>query len=373
MIEKIPLALKYRPLLFSDVVGQEQTVTKILDMFKAERSYPTSMLFVGPHGVGKTTLARLVAKRLNCLTPDKDTGDACNTCTVCQKFNNTVNNGGDTSFSLFKEVNGADVNGVDDMRNLTKEARYATSYKYKVFIIDEVHMLTNQAFQVLLKPIEEPVQNVVYILCTTEVHKVPKTIVSRSRQYTLSLVDDLSLMRMVHNVVAKETGHKLGKNVLKPFVLNYGGHVRDVLQGCEAIVDRLRLNKDIDPTEFMQKEILGKIKTSDVKALLLSIYRGDFKKVISNVPDAVKAAYVVEQLITFHTETLRYYAEETKETNFYNDIYSFVDSKRADITVLSFVNTMAIFIDALDKLKRYLIKEDALLLNCLLQATKEFV
>ena len=168
------LARKYRPMFFDDVVGQ-QHVTLTLKNAILQKRIANAYLFCGPRGVGKTTIARIVAKALNC--DQGPTVTPCNQCSSCVEINES------RSLDVF-EIDGASNRGIDEVRNLREGLRYApTPGKYRIYIIDEVHMLTNEAFNALLKTLEEPPPNVLFVFATTESHKVPATILSRCQRF----------------------------------------------------------------------------------------------------------------------------------------------------------------------------------------------
>lgn len=164
-------ALKYRPQHFNTVVGQAHITTTLKNAIKTEQ-LAHSFLFCGPRGVGKTTCARILAKTINCENIQEN-GEACNTCESCSSFNENA------SFNIH-EIDAASNNSVEDIRSLVDQVRYApASGKFKIYIIDEVHMLSASAFNAFLKTLEEPPLYVKFILATTEKHKIIPTILSR--------------------------------------------------------------------------------------------------------------------------------------------------------------------------------------------------
>ena len=170
------LANKYRPKNFSEVIGQKTTVNALRNIIK-NKNYHNGYIFSGSRGVGKTTLGRLFAKALNCTNYDREKGETCNVCSVCEEINSNAH------LDLI-EIDAASRTGVDDMRDLLESVQYRpSSGNFKIYLIDEVHMLSIQSFNALLKTLEEPPAHVVFILATTEAHKIPKTIVSRCLQF----------------------------------------------------------------------------------------------------------------------------------------------------------------------------------------------
>ena len=175
MNEYIVSARKYRPMKFSDVVGQDALTTTLRNTVKSGK-LAHAYLFCGPRGVGKTTCARIFAKAINCEHPT-DNGEACGACESCKAFEEG------RSFNIF-ELDAASNNGVDQIKQLMEQTRIPPQVgRYKVFIIDEVHMLSQQAFNAFLKTLEEPPAHVIFILATTEKHKILPTILSRCQIY----------------------------------------------------------------------------------------------------------------------------------------------------------------------------------------------
>ncbi len=195
-------ARKYRPQTFDTVVGQEHITTTLKNSIRTNH-LAHAFLFCGPRGVGKTTCARILAKTLNCEHPTENM-EACDTCNNCQSFNNN------TSFNVF-ELDAASNNSVEDIRNLTEQVRFSPQQgKYKVYIIDEVHMLSTAAFNAFLKTLEEPPSYAIFILATTEKHKILPTILSRCQIFdfkritTNDTVQHLAQITVKENIVADE-------------------------------------------------------------------------------------------------------------------------------------------------------------------------
>jgi DNA polymerase-3 subunit gamma/tau len=185
---------KYRPQKFTDLVGQEYIVQTITNEIKLEH-LAHAYLFSGPRGVGKTTLARLLAKAVNCSNRAKDTFEPCEECSSCQEI--TLGRNVDVI-----EIDAASQTGVDNVReNIIENAQYKpTKSPYKVFIIDEVHMLSTSAFNALLKTLEEPPAHCIFVLATTELHKLPATILSRCERFNFkknSLYDNERTLRKI--------------------------------------------------------------------------------------------------------------------------------------------------------------------------------
>src|SRR5579864_1964323 len=189
-------ARKYRPQLFSTVVGQSHITTTIKNAIR-NKQLAHAFLFCGPRGVGKTTCARILAKAINCENPAPD-GEACNACHSCISFN-------EGSSLNIHELDAASNNSVDDIRSLVDQVRFAPQAgKYKVYIIDEVHMLSTSAFNAFLKTLEEPPRHAVFILATTEKHKIIPTILSRCQIFDFNRIKIEHIVTHLAEISKKE-------------------------------------------------------------------------------------------------------------------------------------------------------------------------
>jgi DNA polymerase-3 subunit gamma/tau len=224
MMSHVVLARKYRPKDFSSVVGQDSIVSILLSAIKQNRM-AHALLFTGGRGVGKTTLARLVAKSLVCIGDNKP----CNNCFQCK--------GVDDFNSLdVIEIDGASNTSVDDVRELRENAKYQpTSAKYKIFIIDEVHMLSQNAFNALLKILEEPPSHIIFIFATTEVHKLPKTILSRCQRYDFKRFSENTVYLNLKDIIKKEN-YSFEEEAVKLLAKLSDGSMRDALSMLEQVL-----------------------------------------------------------------------------------------------------------------------------------------
>ena len=201
------LARKWRPQTFDDLVGQ-QTVTRTLENAIKEGRIHHAFLFSGPRGVGKTTCARVLAKALNCHSSDSPVTRPCGVCPSC------VDIAASRSMDVL-EIDGASNRGIDEVRELRDSAKYqAIRDRYRIFIIDEVHMLTTEAFNALLKILEEPPSHVFFIFATTEKHKVPATIASRVQVFDFKRISDNVLVQRLSHIT-KEEGIKISDRSLE--------------------------------------------------------------------------------------------------------------------------------------------------------------
>lgn len=222
----LTLYRKYRPNKFSKIIGQNQIVTSLQNAIINDK-FSHAYLLCGPRGVGKTSIAKIFAKTVNCLKIIN--GEACNECYICESFNNN-------SCLDLLEIDGASNNGVDEIRELKEKISLLPSLcKYKVYIIDEVHMLTISAFNALLKTLEEPPRHAIFILATTEVYKIPLTIVSRCQKFDFKLVNKNNLVQNLITVLEQEQ-IPYEKDGLEQIALLSSGAVRDSLSILEQVI-----------------------------------------------------------------------------------------------------------------------------------------
>ena len=263
------LALKYRPSSFEDLIGQDVATETIINSIKANK-VPNAYLFTGIRGIGKTTIARIVAKSLNCLNGIEN---LCNKkpCANCDAIANS-------SHIDVLEMDAASKTGVDDVRDLLEFSRYGpTSSKYKIFIIDEVHMLSKQAFNALLKTLEEPPEYLKFIFATTEIKKIPITVVSRCQRFDLSRIKSSELFEFIKKIKEKENGN-VSDDALKLIVKISEGSVRDALSLLDRGLIALDNNKKLDLNTA--QKIFGYFDKSQLINIFKFILEGNEKEVI---------------------------------------------------------------------------------------------
>ena len=264
------LALKYRPQTFDDLIGQDVVAETILNSIKANK-VPNAYLFTGIRGIGKTTIARVVAKSLNC---SNGVNNLCkeSLCENCTSISNS-------NHIDVLEMDAASKTGVDDVRDLIEFSRYGpTTAKYKIFIIDEVHMLSKQAFNALLKTLEEPPEYLKFIFATTEIKKIPITVISRCQRFDLSRIKSLELFDFIKKIKDKENGN-VSDEALKLIVKISEGSVRDAL----SLLDRalLTLDKDKELDLSSAQKIFGYFDKSQLINLFQLIFEGKETEVLN--------------------------------------------------------------------------------------------
>ncbi len=264
------LALKYRPQTFNDLIGQDVVAETITNSIKADK-IPNAYLFTGIRGIGKTTTARIVAKALNC---SNGIDNLCkeNFCESCKSIS-------ESSHIDVLEMDAASKTGVDDVRDLIEFSRYGpTSAKYKIFIIDEVHMLSKQAFNALLKTLEEPPAYLKFIFATTEIKKIPITVKSRCQRFDLSRIKSSELLEFIKKIKDKENG-KINDDALRLIVKISEGSVRDSLSLLDRALLSLDEGKELDLNAA--QKIFGYFDKSQLIDLFELILKGEETKVIS--------------------------------------------------------------------------------------------
>jgi len=266
------LSLKYRPSTFKDLIGQEVMVETITNSIKMNK-IPNAYLLTGIRGVGKTTTARIIAKALNC---KKGIDNLCKDklCEHCETITNS-------SHMDVLEMDAASKTGVDDVRDLIEFSKYApTTAKYKIFILDECHMISKAGMNALLKTLEEPPSYLRFVFSTTEVRKIPATIISRCQRFDLKRVNSKELLGFLKKTVELENG-KISESALKLIVKMSEGSVRDSLSLLERALIKQKIIKEELSLEKAQK-IFGHFDKSQLINLVKLVFEGDEKNTIES-------------------------------------------------------------------------------------------
>jgi DNA polymerase-3 subunit gamma/tau len=282
---------KYRPKQWDEVMGQDHIVTTLKNAIVADR-VAHAYLFGGSRGTGKTTLARLLAKAVNCTNPDP-TKRPCNECEHCQAVN-------DSRFMDLIEIDAASNNGVDDIRDLREKINFSPSQgKYKVYIIDEVHMLSGGAFNALLKTLEEPPPHAIFVLATTEIHKIPATVLSRCQRHEFRRVPVGEIVTNLKMIVKAENLHA-DDDALLQIARQSAGGMRDAI----SLLDQLSSTGDTITLSLAQT-VLGTATSQTVLDVLTSIHEHDPARGLETIHKALDAGADPRSLARQIVEYLR--------------------------------------------------------------------
>ena len=306
---------KYRPSNFDEVIGQK-VIVQTLKHAVANNKIAHAYLFTGPRGTGKTSIAKILAKTVNCenlsnLLP-------CNKCVSCTQINNKQ------SIDIL-EIDAASNNGVDEIREINNKVNLVPSTgKYKVYIIDEVHMLTTGAFNALLKTLEEPPSHIIFILATTEPHKIPSTILSRCQRFDFKKISTPEIEKRIKFIVEQEKIN-ISEEAINEIAKMSDGGMRDSLSMLDQVIAYANDNITIDAVH----EVNGSIPNSELQKIILNISQGNLEKILHKIDyydeqgkDFLK---LTEELIQYLTNLLLYqtvpnYFKDNNNLEFFSEI-----------------------------------------------------
>ena len=285
------LSLKLRPQRFDEVVGQTHVTRTLQNAIGLDR-VAHGYIFSGPRGVGKTTTARILAKVLNCKNP-KD-NNPCGTCVNCTEITQGSN-------LDVQELDGASNRGLDEMRDLREAVKYPpNNSKYRIYIIDEVHMLTREAFNALLKTLEEPPPHVIFIMATTDAHKVPATILSRTQRFDFKHISINDISEYLKQILESEN-IKYDTDGIRLIAQKADGSLRDSLSLLDQTIAYASDALDVETI----RDVLGIIKENVFLNIIQTIEKRDHKEVIHQLSQLIDAGYAISDFISGFNEFLR--------------------------------------------------------------------
>jgi len=285
------LSLKLRPQRFDEVVGQTHVTRTLQNAIGLDR-VAHGYIFSGPRGVGKTTTARILAKVLNCKNP-KD-NNPCGTCVNCTEITQGSN-------LDVQELDGASNRGIDEMRDLREAVKYPpNNSKYRIYIIDEVHMLTREAFNALLKTLEEPPPHVIFIMATTDAHKVPATILSRTQRFDFKHISINDISEYLKQILESEN-IKYDTDGIRLIAQKADGSLRDSLSLLDQTIAYASDALDVETI----RDVLGIIKENVFLNIIQTIEKRDHKEVIHQLSQLIDAGYAIPDFISGFNEFLR--------------------------------------------------------------------
>ncbi len=293
---------KYRPKNFNELVGQDSIKDILVNSIKLNK-IAHAYIFTGPRGTGKTSTAKIFAKTLNCI--DNSNGVSCDLCDMCKSYNESAD---------IIEIDAASNNGVEEIRSLRDSVKIAPyNSKYKVYIIDEVHMLSNSAWNAFLKTLEEPPRHVIFILATTEINKIPDTVMSRCQRFDFTKIPQNLMLEHLSNICKKENIN-ITEEALKEISKLSNGCLRDALSYLDKIS-----KYNIEITVDLIEENFGILNTAKLENLFNSIDNGNVKE-INNLLDEISVSGITP--LNFINEFVEYLLNKiiNGETNKVNDI-----------------------------------------------------
>lgn len=298
---------KYRPTNFIELIGQnhiKQTIQNALKLAKFSHAY----MFTGPRGTGKTTIAKLIATSLNCENLNNE-GEPCNECSQCKAIRGN-------SHADVLEIDAASNNGVEQIREIREQVAYAPGTgKYKVYIIDEVHMLSTGAFNALLKTLEEPPKHVIFILATTDVHKVPATIISRCQRFDFRRIGPRDIIERLRHVAIKEDV-KIEEEALQLLGMLAQGGMRDALSLMDQTI-AFATNETITKDDV--SEVVGRISIEKIEACIGDLLKGNTIEILNLINQVIlngkEPIYLLEDLIGYLRDLVISKAFKVQEDN----------------------------------------------------------
>jgi len=351
------LALKYRPRVLEDLIGQDVVRNNIKGMLQEDRINRT-IFISGPYGSGKTTVARLIARYVNCEGERNLSDDPCGSCEPCRRMEHAAH-------SDYREINAADTRGIDSIRALRDRSTFMPSTRYRIYVLDEAQGLTRDAFQALLKILEEPPPSTIFILCTSEPQKIPSATISRCFRLSIEPVASQDTVKILQRVVE---GEKLDQKVFGDDLLfkvanAVQGHPRDAIATLESMVHNISgrggLGEVSDLESLVQtlaEEIIGESPINLAGRFLTGVYQGKYTKALLALRDVKDRGAFIDTLLQFHTETMNYRFSEKLRDKMMFAWYAKLDEDLGNKESLDpgmLIRVMEILLDASSYLRGY--------------------
>jgi len=337
------LSRKWRPQSFSEVIGQIH-VTQTLQNALSQNRLGHGYLFTGSRGVGKTSVARILSRALNCINPVNF--NPCNECNLCIDILNGNN------FDVI-ELDGASNRGIDEIRDLRESVKYAPVHgKYKIYIIDEVHMLTKEAFNALLKTLEEPPKHVLFILATTDPHKIPQTILSRTQRFNFKRIsiDDINIYL---SKILKHENKDFDEACLKLISKKADGSMRDALSLLDQVI--AYCNDSIDVKNV--SEAIGLIDSTIYSKILFFILKSDLSKILNVIEESLSAGHSINDFtngfIDFLNRCMHFHLKDDSKNNvfFDDEVKKFLEKMENDLDIEFIIKVLDSMLQFQNKLK----------------------
>lgn len=374
------LTLKYRPRTFEEVVGQKSIVRSMTGMLKRGKINRT-MMIPGPYGSGKTSLARLVSTYLNCLGREDLSEPPCGKCEVCKRMRTRP-----PCFGDYREINAGATRGINDIRELIKQSRFRPSSRYRIFVLDEVHQLTEDAFEAVLKLLEEPPIRTVFILCTTDPKKIPRTVASRCAKYLVKPVRAEDTILLLQRIAEEE---KLDRTVFSDELLAkvsvvVEGNPRDAVEMLEAVINQCEGEgwdaEKGDLNEFLLRiaeTVISETPERVAARFLLGVYGGKYTAAILPVQDVdiTNPSSFVSKVLDFHQETMFWrFSEKKLCTKMFAGWHAklrenFGDPQEGKLNPSALVAVMDIFLSFSAQFKSHMVDAGPALVNMAVKAT----
>ncbi len=347
------LAVKYRPRTIEDFVGQKRVVRAVRGMLKRQSPSQT-ILISGPYGSGKTTMARLISRYLNCQGKDRKMEEPpCGECEACKRMERGA-------LQDYQEINAASKRGIDSIRTLIDNAQFRPNANFRIFVLDEVHKITADAAEALLKITEEPPPESILILCTTDPQKMKGSLRSRCMKLNMDLVEQEDIARLLMRVIRGEKASKevFNKDVLMKIASLVDGHPRDAVATLEVLINQVEDEGEIEDIDAaMIKIIEDVIPVSEDKiaaAMLLGIYAGKATAALLALEGTSSYKTLAEQLVEFHTHAMRWrFSPKLHDKMFYAWHAKLKDLGKENLDPHALAGVMDILIDSLQKVAQF--------------------